>query len=171
VTAEPGVEVAAAPSTTSTAPPPPSTTSSTGNPGDTPKPKSKSDQNDKADRGSISSSSTTTTTSKKTTTTTSPPRSSKPPTSSSQQSPDTRTISSGGGVVAVRYTGGKVQLLWARPNAGYQVYVRSTGPDTVVVYFYTRNQLSRVRAYYSGGLPASDVKDYSGSNPQGQIDH
>ena len=69
----------------------------------------------------------------------------------------------------MRYSGGKVELRWARPNAGYQVYVKSNGPDQVIVYFYTKNKLSRVRAYYNGGTPAYDVKEYTGSNPEGQI--
>jgi hypothetical protein len=68
--------------------------------------------------------------------------------------------------VAVRYSGGKVELKWARPNAGYQVYVQSNGPDQVVVYFYTRNRVSQVQAYYNGSAPASAVNEYSG-NQQG----
>ena len=66
--------------------------------------------------------------------------------------------------MAVRYSGGKVQLKWARPNPGYQVYVRSSGPDQVIVYFYTRNKVSQVVAYYNGLTPASDVQEYSGSS-------
>jgi hypothetical protein len=69
--------------------------------------------------------------------------------------------------VAVRYSGGKVELKWARPNAGYQVYVRKNGPDQVIVYFYTRNRVSQVTAYYNGSAPASAVSEYSGSSQQG----
>ena len=68
----------------------------------------------------------------------------------------------------MRYSGGKVELKWARPNAGYQVYVRSNGPDEVIVYFYTKNHVSQVAAYYNGSTPASDVQEYSTSNQGGR---
>jgi hypothetical protein len=71
--------------------------------------------------------------------------------------------------VAVRFSGGKVELKWARPNAGYQVYVRTNGPDEVIVYFYKKNTVSRVRAFYNGISPSSQVSEYSGSNSDGQI--
>jgi hypothetical protein len=66
----------------------------------------------------------------------------------------------------VRFSNGKVELKWARPNPGYQVYVKSNGPDSVVVYFYTKNKVSEVRAFYKGNAPASDVREYTGSNPE-----
>ena len=140
---------AAGPSTSSTTVPSTSTstTTTTSKSGD-PKAKPKSE-----------STSTTTTTVRKTTTTTS----SKP--SGSSQSSDTRTISSVGGVVAVKYSGGKVELKWARPNAGYQVYVKSNGPDQVVVYFYKKDRASQVRAFYKGNSPSSDVTECSGTYP------
>ena len=154
---------AGTPSTTSPAPPPaaPTTTTTTDNSGDksTPKPDSKGNHSDR-------STSSTTTTPKKTTTTTTPPaQSSRPP--APQSSADTRTISSAGGVVAVRYSGGKVELKWARPNPGYQVYVRSNGPDQVIVYFYTKNHVSQVVGYYNGGTPDYAVQEYSGSDQGG----
>jgi hypothetical protein len=68
----------------------------------------------------------------------------------------------------VKYSGGKVELKWARPNPGYQVYVRSNGPDQVIVYFYTRNHVSQVVAYYNGDTPASDVQEMSGSSQNGR---
>jgi hypothetical protein len=67
--------------------------------------------------------------------------------------------------VAVRYSGGKVELRWARPNAGYEVYVRSAGPDMVVVYFYKQGRGSQVRAYYRGATPSNDVVNCVGSYP------
>ena len=69
--------------------------------------------------------------------------------------------------MAVRYSGGKVELKWARPNPGYQVYVRSNGPDEVIVYFYTKNHVSQVAAYYNGTTPAWDVQEYATGNPRG----
>ena len=63
--------------------------------------------------------------------------------------------------MAVRYSGGKVELKWARPNPGYQVYVRSNGPDQVIVYFVARDHVSQITAYYSGSTPASDVQECS----------
>jgi hypothetical protein len=155
---------AAAHTTTSTAPPETSTTSATIPPSDDGKAKSKSDTkgSNQSDHPSSSSSSTTgTTTSKKTTTTTTPPAPTSRPAPSPQQSAETRTISSAGGVVAVRYSGGKVELKWARPNPGYQVYVRSNGPDQVIVYFYTKSHVSQVAAYYNGATPAYDVQEYT----------
>jgi len=68
----------------------------------------------------------------------------------------------------VRYSGGNVQLKWARPNPGYQVYVRDNGPDQVIVYFYTRNHISQVAAYYNGSTPAFDVQESSISNQRGK---
>jgi len=171
-TAETFLEAAAPSSTTSTAPPPESsTTTTTAAPADDGqiKPKSDSKGSTKSDRPSTSTSSspTTATTSRKTTTTTAPPPPSRPGQPPQQQA-GTQTISSLGGVVAVRYSGGKVELKWARPNAGYQVYVRSNGPDQVIVYFYTRNRISQVVAYYNGPTPASDVQEYSGSSQSGR---
>ena len=150
---------AAASSTTTTAPAvsDPGPTSTTATTGKASKPKSES----KNSTSSTTRKSTTTTTSKKTTTTTTQAPS-KP---SGSQSADTRTISSAGGVVAVRFSNGKVELKWARPNPGYQVYVKSNGPDSVVVYFYTKTKASEVRAFYKGNAPASDVREYTGSNP------
>lgn len=107
--------------------------------------------------------STTTTTARKTSTTQAKPS------GSGQQSADTRTVSSAGGVVGVRFSNGKVELKWARPNPGYQVYVENNGPDSVVVYFYTKSKLSRVRAYYNGGSPVTDVWEYAGRDPKGQM--
>ena len=158
-TAETFLEAGVPPSTTTTGPPETSTTTTTAAPAGDPKTKPK---DSKDPSSSTSSSTTTATTSKKgttTTTTTAPPR----PDQSSQPQSDTRTITSAGGVVAVRYSGGKVELKWARPNPGYQVYVRSNGPDQVIVYFYSRNRVSQVVAYYNGTTPASDVQEYSGS--------
>ncbi|HTC81031.1 MAG TPA: hypothetical protein VK848_05820 [Acidimicrobiia bacterium] len=164
------VEAAAAPSTTVTAPPDTSTTTSTAAPVDDSKSKSKSDKGSKGSDGqSGPSSSTTSSSSKKAiTTTTAPTAPSRPSPPPSQASSDTRSISSTGGVVAVRYWGGNVQLKWARPNPGYQVYVRSNGPDEVIVYFYTKNHVSQVAAYYNGSTPASDVQEYSTSNQGGR---
>ena len=163
---------AAVPSTTSTAPPETSSTTTTTAPPDDSKAKPKSDtkgdNHSDGPAGSTSSSTSTSTTPKKITTTTTPPAQSSRPGSSPQPSADTRTISSAGGVVAVRYSGGKVELKWARPNAGYQVYVRSNGPDEVIVYFYTKNHVSQVAAYYNGSTPASDVQEYSTSNQGGR---
>ena len=64
----------------------------------------------------------------------------------------------------MRFSNGKVELKWARPNPGYQVYVKSNGPDSVVVYFYTKTKASRVRAFYKGNAPAIDVRECTGSN-------
>ena len=70
--------------------------------------------------------------------------------------------------MAVKYSDGKVELKWARPNPGYQVYVRSNGPDEVIVYFYTNAHVSQVAAYYNGTTPAWDVQEYSTGNQRGK---
>jgi hypothetical protein len=157
-------------STTSTGPveEPAPPTSTTAKPDDS-KGKSKSDgkASNHSDHPSTStpSSSTTATASKKPTTTTTPPAPpSRPPAPSPQAAADTRTISSAGGVVAVRYSSGRVELKWARPNPGYQVSVQSNG-DSVVVYFYRSGHISQVRAYYRGDAPASDVTECDGTYP------
>ena len=41
------------------------------------------------------------------------------------------------------------------------------GPDQVIVYFYQKNHVSQVYAYYNGSAPASAVSEYSGSSQQG----
>jgi hypothetical protein len=157
---------AAAPSTTSTAPPDSSTTTTTTPPADNGKSKSKSDKAKGSDHDS--SPATTATTAPKKATTTTAPASTKPVSPSQAASgSDTRSINSTGGVVAVRYSGGNVQLKWARPNPGYQVYVRDNGPDQVIVYFYTRNHISQVAAYYNGDTPAFDVQESSIPNQGG----
>ena len=67
--------------------------------------------------------------------------------------------------MAVRYSGGTVILRWARPNPGYQIYVRDGGPDMVVVYFYKQGAASQVRAYYRNNSPSSDVVNCAGTYP------
>ncbi|HZQ78727.1 MAG TPA: hypothetical protein VFE55_15440 [Acidimicrobiia bacterium] len=151
---------AAAPSTTSTAPPDTSTTTSTTPPDDGSK--GKSDKGKGSDKPAPSP----TTTAPKKATTTTAAQSSKS-VQPSQTTSDTRSINSVGGVVAVRYSAGNVQLKWARPNPGYQVYVRDNGPDQVIVYFYTRNHISQVAAYYNGSTPAFDVQESSISSQGG----
>jgi|GEM_PF-4121268 len=141
---------AAVPSTTSTAPPDTSTTTTIPPPDD-----GKSKSNSKG-KGSDHPSTTTTAPKKATTTTGS--QSSK---SVQADQPETKSINSAGGVVSVKYSNGNVQLKWARPNPGYQVYVRDNGPDQVIVYFYARNHISQIAAYYSGPTPANDVQECS----------
>jgi hypothetical protein len=142
---------AAVPSTTSTAPPDTSTTTTTAPPDD-----GKQVKPDGKGKGS-GKATTTTTAPKKATSTTVQSKSVQSQTAQS----DTRSINSVGGVVAVKYSNGNVQLKWARPNPGYQVYVRDNGPDQVIVYFYTRNHISQVAAYYNGSTPAFDVQESS----------
>jgi hypothetical protein len=154
-------------STTSTAPPESSTTTTKVSP--PPADPKAEDKNDEASTKSDKSSTSTTTAPKKVTTTTTPPAPPSRPGPSPQQQAGTQTISSAGGVVAVRYSGGKVDLKWARPNPGYQVYVRSNGPDQVIVYFYTRNHISQVVAYYNGQIPASDVQECSTQQGSGRF--
>lgn len=102
-----------------------------------------------------------------TTTTASPPPTTAPPATAPPASPSapkpgpstgvTRTITSAGGTVAVRYEAGRVRLLWARPNDGFNVEVRSDGPEAVEVEFRGKGHRSLVRAFYEDGAPAQDV--------------
>lgn len=72
----------------------------------------------------------------------------------------TRTITSAGGTVAVRYESGRVMLVWARPNDGFDVEVRSDGPEQVEVEFRGKRHRSLVRAFYQDGAPAQDVVEH-----------
>jgi hypothetical protein len=63
--------------------------------------------------------------------------------------------------VAVRYGRGTVKLLWARPNAGYEVFVVSDGSRLVDVRFADRRHRSIVRAFWEDGAPANRVEESS----------
>jgi len=153
----------AAPSTTSTAPPDTTTTTTTAPPPDNGKGKSKSDSKGKGPEDSSTTSSTAPKQATSTTTTTE----AAPPKPVPVAQPDTRSINSVGGVVSVRYSGGTVQLKWARPNPGYQVFVQSNGPDRVIVYFYTQGHISQIVAYYDGQTPADSVQECSQQGGRG----
>jgi hypothetical protein len=62
--------------------------------------------------------------------------------------------------VAVRYQGGKVQLLWARPNDGFRVDVIEDGPDLIKVVFRSHDHVSRIKAFWSEGTPRQQVDEY-----------
>jgi hypothetical protein len=71
--------------------------------------------------------------------------------------------------VTVRYSGGKVELKAARPNAGYQVHVpEQRSAEEVVVYFYTNDTAFQVRAFYTNGSPDYRVTKYQWSDRKGQ---
>lgn len=71
-----------------------------------------------------------------------------------------QTISSQGGTVAVRYLDGdRVKLLWARPNAGYDVNVVSDGSRLVHVRFSNDRHRSTVTAWWKDGAPAQYVQE------------
>jgi hypothetical protein len=71
-----------------------------------------------------------------------------------------RMIAAKGGSVAVRYQGGKVQLLWARPNDGFRVDVVEDGPDLIKVVFRSHDHVSRIKAFWSEGTPRHQVDEY-----------
>lgn len=71
----------------------------------------------------------------------------------------TATIDSVGGQVAVRYDAGRVELLWARPEPGFEAEVHSDGPDTVEVRFESDRHESRVRAFFTDGAPDREVRE------------
>jgi hypothetical protein len=64
--------------------------------------------------------------------------------------------------VAVRYEGGTVRLLWARPNRRYDVVVVDDGPERVFVRFKKDSARSRVYAFYKDGKPAEEVIEGGG---------
>jgi hypothetical protein len=71
-----------------------------------------------------------------------------------------RMITAKGGTVAVRYLGGEVHLLWARPNDGFRVDVVEDGPDRVKVLFRSHSHTSRIKAFWSDGAPRQEVSEY-----------
>lgn len=71
----------------------------------------------------------------------------------------TTVIPSTGGQVAVRYEAGRVELLWAQPQAGFQADVDDDGPGQVDVRFETDTHESRVRAFFRDGAPAQEVRE------------
>lgn len=82
-----------------------------------------------------------------------------PPKSTTTTAPrgETHTITSRGGTVAAHYEDGKVRLLWARPNSGYDVVVVHDGPERVYVRFRDGGSRSHVYAFYRDGKPAEEV--------------
>ena len=95
-----------------------------------------------------------------------PPATTRPATSPSTTAPSvagapatTATIDSIGGPVAVRYDAGRVELLWARPEPGFEAEVHTNGPDTVEVRFESDSHESRVRAFFTNGVPDREVRE------------
>lgn len=87
------------------------------------------------------------------------PTSSTAPPATGQAGETTATIDSVGGQVAVRYVGGRVELVWARPKAGFEAEVHDAGPEDVEVRFHSDDHESRVRAFYAGGVPDREVRE------------
>ena len=90
--------------------------------------------------------------------TTPPPTTTSPPAAPAET---TRTITAKGGTVAVRYASGRVTLMWARPNDGFEVDVAEDGPDSVEVEFTSDEHRSRIRASYDGDEPSHRVEEDS----------
>lgn len=93
------------------------------------------------------------------TSSTSSPPTSVPATTAPAVSATTATIDSVGGQVAVRYDAGRVELVWARPKAGFEAEVHDAGPDSVEVRFRSDDHESRIRAFFSGGVPDREVRE------------
>lgn len=63
----------------------------------------------------------------------------------------TRTYTLVGGSASVRFEPGKVTVLWATPNSGYEVDVETYAPDRVEVRFRSQTHESELTAWWDGG--------------------
>ena len=71
--------------------------------------------------------------------------------------------------MTVRYTDGKVQLKAATPKTGYNVYVpEQKNPAQIVVYFYNKDTVYQIRAFYNGDSPEYTVTKYQWADKKGQ---
>lgn len=91
----------------------------------------------------------TTTTIPRTTTTTRPPAPAV-----------TRTYSVTGGSASLRFTESGVTVLWANPNAGYDVHVENENGNGVRVEFDNSSHRSRIDGWWDGG-PQDRVREDS----------
>ena len=82
------------------------------------------------------------------------PETTQPPAASSAKTFELR-----GGRVNATCTSSVIQLVWATPNAGYQVEIQKSGPDEIEVRFRTDEHESRVRARCSAGLPTGELRE------------
>ena len=88
------------------------------------------------------------------------PAEDKAPAPPARQATSSRTARATGGTVAVRCTGNRVGLLYARPDDGYASKVESRGP--VEVEFEARADgggNGRVKAHCSGGTASIEVRN------------
>lgn len=106
-----------------------------------------------------------------TTTSTTPPPTTAPPTTSSPPTTaptTTTTLPAGttetfvlvGGTASVRYESGDVTVLWATPNAGFDVEIEPESPG-LKVEFRSDNHRSRVDVWWSNG-PKSEIREEPG---------
>lgn len=72
-------------------------------------------------------------------------------TTSPAPSSTTRTYTLVGGSASVRFEPGKVTVLWATPNSGYEVDVETYAPDRVEVRFRSESHESELTAWWDGG--------------------
>lgn len=72
-------------------------------------------------------------------------------TTSPAPSSTTRTYTLVGGSASVRFEPGKVTVLWATPNSGYEVDVETYAPDRVEVRFRSETHESELTAWWDGG--------------------
>jgi hypothetical protein len=73
----------------------------------------------------------------------------------------TQIIQSRGGAVAVRHGSGRTELVWARPNLGFEVHVVEGGPQRLSVEFRGDDKhRSRIRAWLGDAGPEQDVQEW-----------
>lgn len=72
--------------------------------------------------------------------------------------PTTRTYTLEGGSVAIRFEPGKVTVVWATPNSGYEVDVETYAADRVEVRFRSETHESQVTAWWDGA-PRDEIDE------------
>jgi hypothetical protein len=85
------------------------------------------------------------------------------PSSTSTTSPpapsaETRTYNAQGGSAAIRFEPGKVTLVWATPNAGFETDVEQSSADHLRVRFRNDDHESRIEARWDGG-PVGTIEE------------
>jgi hypothetical protein len=100
--------------------------------------------------------------------TASPPAQPSPTTSPRTPVSTVRTIQSEGGTVAVRFEDGTTTLVWARPNAGFEVRVNAKGPELVDVEFRSDRHTSTIRAWWGAAGPVEAVREFGPGGREGR---
>lgn len=78
-------------------------------------------------------------------------------------SAETRTISTVGGSTALRFVDGRVEVVWATPNAGFTADIEDDSGDVETrVDFRSPEHRSRIKGEWADGAPSVETEERPG---------